>query len=134
MKTPAFVILYLIVMLFTYLWRVMAIGFADGMTRGGFPYEEAMDVSMSVMHICMFINYVILAWICRSRGKMVDKKWLPAFPLIGCFFDMILSFIPLIPTIMNILALVMGLSDGKQEVKVVYVEKPSTETQQPEKA
>lgn len=127
MKTPTYVILYLIFMSFTYLWRLISIGIVEGMAKSGISYEEALDITASMIHICMFINYVILAYICRSRGKVLNKKWLAALPLVGCFFDMVLIFIPLVPTIMNILALVMGLSDGKQEVKVVYVEKPSSE-------
>ncbi len=130
MKTPAFVILYLIVMLFTYLWRMAVIG---GVMDSGTTAEDVKNMA-SVVNWLLFFNYVILALIANSRGKKIDKRYLVAFPLIGGFFDLILGFIPLVPTIMNILALVMGLSEGKQEVKVVYVEKPSTETQQPEKA
>lgn len=120
MKTPAFVILYLIVMLFTYLWRAVVVG---GAFDSNTTVEDVKNVA-AVVNWLLFFNYVILALIANSRGKKIEKRYLVAFPVIGCFFDMILTFIPLVPTIMNILALVMGLSDGKQEVKVVYVEAP----------
>lgn len=88
--------------------------------------EQISNVAVGI-NVMLFLNYVILAIITYFRGKKIDKKYLIAFPLIGGFFDMVLVFIPLVPTIMNILALVLGLSDGKQEVKVVYVEKPTSE-------
>lgn len=120
MKTPAFVILYLIVMLFTYLWRAAVVG---GAMDSSTTIEDVKNIG-AIANWLLFFNYVILALIANSRGKKIEKRYLVAFPVIGGFFDLILGFIPLVPTIMNILALVMGLSDGKQEVKVVYVEAP----------
>lgn len=123
MKTPTYVILYLIVMLFTYIWRMVIAG---GAVDSGTTVEDFKNMA-SVVNWLLFFNYIVLALIANSRGKKIGKRYLVALPIIGCFFDMVLIFIPLVPTIMNILALVMGLSDGKQEVKVVYVEKPASE-------
>jgi hypothetical protein len=130
MKTPTFVILYLIVMLFTYVWRMAVVG---GAMDGGTTVEDVKNMA-SVVNWILFFNYVVLALIANSRGKKIEKKYLVAFPIIGGFFDVLLGFIPLVPTIMNILALVFGLSDGKQEVKVVYVEKPTSETKSESKS
>nr|DAL93415.1 MAG TPA: hypothetical protein [Caudoviricetes sp.] len=130
MKTPAFVILYLIVMMFTYIWRAAAVGSAlDASTSP----QDVADVG-AVANWLLFFNYVLLLVIAYYRGKKIDKKYLVAFPVIGGFFDIILAFIPLIPTVMNILALVMGLSDSKQNVKVVYVEAPKDTKQEEAKA
>lgn len=118
MKTPLFVVLYLVIMMFTYLWRYVVLGAPVNATP-----EQIKNVTLGI-NIILFLNYVILAIIAYFRGKKIDKKYLVSFPLIGGFFDLVLVFIPLVPTIMNILTLVMGLSDGKQEVKVVYVEAP----------
>lgn len=130
MKTPAFVILYLIVMLFTYIWRAAAVGSAlDASTTP----QDVAGVG-AVANWLLFFNYVFLLIIAYYRGKKIEKKYLVAFPVIGGFFDIILAFIPLIPTVMNILALVMGLSDNKQNVKVVYVEAPKETKQEEAKA
>lgn len=119
MKTPTFVILYLIVMLFTYLWRATVVGSA---MDANMTVKDVQDAAV-IVNWLMFFNYVLLATIAYYRGKKIDKKYLIALPIIGGFFDVILAFIPLVPTIMNILTLVFGLSEGKQEVKVVYVDK-----------
>lgn len=80
-----------------------------------------------------FFNYVFLLIIAYYRGKKL-KEVSGSFPCYWWLFDIILAFIPLIPTVMNILALVMGLSDNKQNVKVVYVEAPKETKQEEAKA
>lgn len=128
MKTPFFVILYLVIMMFTYLWRAVIFGAPASATP-----EEIRNVTLGI-NVILFLNYIILIVIAYFRGKKIDKKYLVAFPLIGGFFDMVLVFIPFVPTIMNVLTLIVGLSDGKQEIRVVYVEKPTSETKSESKS
>lgn len=123
MKTAVFVISYLVVMLFTYLWRF---AFFSSMMQPGMTSEDVGGMSL-VMHFILLMNYLLLIWIAYARGKRIDKKYLAALPLIGGFFDIILVVIPFVPTLMNLAALILGLSDGQP--KVIYVQQaPAPET------
>lgn len=121
MKTPAFVILYLIVMIFTYFWRFAGFG---AVVDENATAESIKDAA-SVTNWLLFFNYVLLVVIAYFRGKKIDKKYLAALPVIGGLFDLVLAFIPFVPTIMNILALVLGLSDNKPQVVYVKEQKDS---------
>lgn len=116
MKTPVFVILYLFVMMFTYLWRF---AFVSGVMQAGTTAEDISSMSL-VMHCMLLLNYLILIWIAYARGKKLDKKYLAALPLIGGFFDILLVIIPFVPTLMNLAVLVLGLSESQP--KVIYVQ------------
>lgn len=113
-------------MLFTYLWRIAFVGAAIETTS-----LQDINIMADVVNWILLFNYVILIFIANSRGKIIEKRYLVAFPVIGGFFDILLVFIPMIPTVMNILALVIGLSDSSP--KVIYVQTP-TETNQSKKA
>ena len=61
----------------------------------------------------MFVCYI------KKYQKIVfrwyKKSWLIAFPLVGAIFDVVLMFIPFVPTVMNILGLVFGMITPKKE-------------------
>jgi hypothetical protein len=40
-----------------------------------------------------------------------------AFPVAGAVFDILLGFIPFIPTLFNILTIIFGVMKGKEEAK-----------------
>ena len=54
---------------------------------------------------------VMLAVVASIRGKLIGKPYLLAFPVIALIFDLtpVLSSVPLVPTIMHVLALVLGV-------------------------
>ena len=61
---------------------------------------------------------IVLAW---SRGANMDKKWLIIFPILGALFDLApgLSVIPLVPTVMHLLAIVLGVVGAKSTEAMV---------------
>jgi hypothetical protein len=61
------------------------------------------------MHLFALFALIGLAWF---RGENIDKKWLVIFPCLALIFDLtpILSNIPLVPTVMNLLATILGVA------------------------
>lgn len=57
------------------------------------------------------ICLIVLVLITIIRGKAVRKNWLVIFPIIAAVFDLmpILSWIPLIPTVMHLFAIILGV-------------------------
>lgn len=106
MSNTNFLIIYLIVMVLTYLWRLVFIGAA---IDGG-----DIDSMVNIMNSLLFFSYVIMAYVAYKRGKAIGKGYLTAFPIVGGVFDLILVFIPFVPTIMNIITIVIGMPDSKQ--------------------
>ena len=106
MSNTKFLIIYLIFMTLTYLWRFAFVGAS---------FDEGADVEGmgSAMNILMFMSYVVMAYVAYSRGKSIEKGYLVAFPIVGAVFDLILIFVPFVPTIMNIVTIVLGVPDDK---------------------
>lgn len=111
--TPFFIGLYLLFMIPTYILPYFGSNsvIMDGIARtGGY---QGPNVGFWIHFICLLL-LVVLAKIRTSR---LTKKYLFIFPLLALAFDMIpiLSSIPLIPTVMHVLALVMGVTLAKQD-------------------
>ncbi|NMH65704.1 hypothetical protein [Shewanella salipaludis] len=106
MSNTKFLIIYLIVMVLTYFWRFAFVGaaFGDGADIEGMG---------NAMNTIMFLSYAVMAYVAYSRGKTIGKGYLVAFPIVGAVFDLILIFIPFVPTIMNIITIVLGMPDSK---------------------
>ena len=106
MSNIIFLIIYLIFMILTYFWRFgfLAIAFEDGANI------EGIGIAIEVL---MFLSYAGMACVAYSRGKAIGKSYLVAFPIVGAVFDLILIFIPFVPTIMNIITIVLGMPDSK---------------------
>lgn len=106
MSNTKFLIIYLIFMVFTYLWRFAFIGAA---------FQDGADIAGmgNTMIALMLLSYAIMAYVAYSRGKAIDKGYLVAFPIVGAVFDLILIFIPFVPTVMNIITIVLGMPDNK---------------------
>lgn len=107
MSNVKFLILYIILMVPTYFWRFGLIG---SVMEGGDDFESRNSTVM----VLLLISYVGMAIVAYSRGKKSGKKYLFAFPIVGGVFDLILLFIPFVPTVMNIITIVMGMSDDKE--------------------
>jgi CDP-diglyceride synthetase len=107
MSNVKFLILYIILMVPTYFWRFVLIGSA---MDGGDDFERLTDTVM----VLFLLSYVGMALVSYFRGKQSGKKYLFAFPIVGAVFDLILIFIPFAPTVMNIITIVMGMSDTKE--------------------
>ncbi len=61
---------------------------------------------------CLFV-LVAITWL---RGCSVNKQWIVIFPAIAGIFDLTpgLSLVPLLPTLMHVIALVMGVRGSKE--------------------
>jgi hypothetical protein len=78
----------------------------------------------STVLIIMTINYLLLIFVAFLRSRRVKKPYLIVFPIIAAVFDIILMFIPFVPTVMNIVALIVGsTSNNPVVVQVVKEEK-----------
>lgn len=114
----AFFVLYLLFLLPTYYLPyvgsnssvVNAIGAAVG--AGLSPQFWA--------HIASLFVLVVVTWL---RGCAISKQWIVVFPLIAAVFDMTpgLSLIPLLPTAMHVVALIMGARGATSTEQVTRV-------------
>ena len=59
------------------------------------------------LHLFCLVALCVLTYL---RGKIVDKMWLLVFPFLALVFDLmpVLTWIPLVPTVMHLLAIVLG--------------------------
>ena len=107
MSNTKFLIIYLIFMTLTYLWRFAFIGAAidDG--------ANVEDMG-GAMNFLMFFSYAVMSYVAYSRGKEIGKSYLVSFPIVGAVFDLILIFVPFVPTIMNIVTIILGMPNDKR--------------------
>ena len=101
-----FVPLYLVFMIPTYYLPYIGsnsavIGAIRAADEAGNPYFW--------LHLAALLVLVVITWF---RGVLIDKKWLLIFPLLATVFDLapLLSFIPLVPTVMHLLAIILGVA------------------------
>lgn len=104
---PAFVTLYLLFMIPTYY-----LGFfgSNSLLLNAVGQASGMDLSPQFwMHFGAMLVLCALTWM---RGRDADKYWIVIFPLLASVFDFVpvLSSIPLIPTVMHLLAIIIGVS------------------------
>lgn len=108
MSSAKFLTIYLIAMVFTYLWRIFYFSAA---------FEDGADIDSlaNTVLILMLISYAVMSYVAYQRGKAIDKGHLVAFPIVGAVFDIILAFVPFVPTVMNIITIVIGMPDKKMD-------------------
>lgn len=65
------------------------------------------------MHAWCLVMLVLLAWM---RGHVTSRKYIPIFSVVAAVFDLTpgLSMVPLVPTIMHLLALILGATAAVQ--------------------
>lgn len=103
----AFLVLFLVPATFTYLSGILLVGAVFG---EGASAEEAGSARVSYLAIC----YAVMAFACWLRGRATDRKWLIAFPILGGVFDMFLGFVPFVPSVLNLVVLILGLQSKKE--------------------
>lgn len=66
------------------------------------------------VHLLALLVLVAVTW---GRAAFIDKKWVVVFPVLATIFDLapVLNIIPLVPTVMHILALVLGSIDKRPQ-------------------
>lgn len=101
-----FVILYLLFMLPTY--YLPYLGSNSAVVGAVGATAEAGITPAFWLHLGALIVLCVVTWF---RGVLVDKKWLIIFPVLATVFDLApgLSLIPLIPTVMHLLAIILGV-------------------------
>ena len=103
MNLFVFLVLYLFFMIPTYVIRFVLV--SSFFEENG--AEQAVEMATGV-NVLLAICLSLLILIGLFRGLRIGKPWLVVFPVIAFVFDMVLVFIPLVPTVMHILALVLG--------------------------
>ena len=104
-KTPVFVVLYILFMIPTYFLPYAG----SNSIIVGTAAAEAGDMHLAFwLHLITLLALIRIAW---SRGSLIGKGWLVIFPILAAIFDFIpgLSSIPLIPTVMHLLAIILGV-------------------------
>lgn len=111
-STPAFILLYFSFMVPTYILPyfgsnsllITGVAAAGGYTGPNVGFW---------IHLSCLIALVVIA---KIRTARLTKGYLYIFPLLALAFDLIpvLSSIPLIPTFMHVVTLVMGVALAKQ--------------------
>jgi hypothetical protein len=117
MSAGKFLFIYLFFMLPTYVWRwVFAAGAVGAAMSNDGDSESAINSMRYATYVLLTISYVVMCFAAHRRGAANNRKFLIAFPLVGGFFDIVLGFIPFVPTIFNVLAIVFGsMSRAREE-------------------
>jgi hypothetical protein len=108
-----FVILYLLFMLPTYFLPYLGSNSAVIGTLGA--VADAGVNPAFWPHLGSLIILIVVTWF---RGALIDKKWLIIFPILATVFDLVpgLSSIPIIPTVMHLLVIILGVAGAKAAV------------------
>ena len=123
-NTVTFVILYILFMLTTYFLPYLgsnsvvigAVGQVAASANNASPFAGVNPAFW--LHLFALL---VLILVTGFRGAFVDKMWLIIFPILAAIFDLVpgLSFIPLVPTVMHLLAIILGVSAVKAVVPIV---------------
>ncbi len=110
-NAPVFVIAYIIFMIPTYFlpyagsnsFILHSVDAAAGTQALNFAFWLHMGTML------------VLCFLCWVRGAYVGKAWLLIFPILAIVFDFVpgLSMIPLVPTVMHLLAIILGVAGAK---------------------
>ena len=106
-NAPVFVIAYIIFMLPTYYLPYVG---SNSAVIGALGAAAGAGVNPAFwIHIGAML---VLCFLCWVRGAYVGKSWLIVFPILAIVFDFVpgLSAIPLIPTVMHLLAIILGVA------------------------
>jgi hypothetical protein len=120
-NAAVFVILYILLMAPTYYLPYLG---SNSAVIGGLGQIAAGVGDVSPLaginpafwpHLGALILLIVITWF---RGAFVDKKWLIIFPILAAVFDLApaLNFIPLVPTVMHVLAIILGVAGTKAAV------------------
>ena len=114
---PSYVGLYLLFMLPTYILPY----FGSNSLTANAIYAAAGAASgvgfagnlLFLVHILCLGALCLLAWL---RGSEIGKTWIVTLPIVASVFDIVpgLSMIPLVPTVMHVIAIVTGVSGQPQ--------------------
>lgn len=110
-NAPVFVVAYILFMLPTYYLPYVgsnsSVLHGIDAAAGGKALNFAFWLHMGSM--------LMLCFLCWVRGAYVSRGWLIVFPILAIVFDFVpgLSSIPMIPTFMHLLAIILGVVGAK---------------------
>ncbi len=110
-NAPVFIIAYILFMLPTYFLPYA--GSNSSVLHGMDAAQGTQNMNFAFwLHMGALL---VLCFLCWVRGAYVGKGWLIIFPILAIFFDFVpgLSSIPLVPTVMHLLAMIMGVVGAK---------------------
>ena len=106
-----FAVLYLALMLSTYFLPYLrsTVGIASVLAGSQSMFNGAM-----FFLVLQVVALALMAGITFIRGGITGRAWIVIFPILALVFDIvpILSLIPFVPTVMHIIAIVMGVQPG----------------------
>jgi hypothetical protein len=103
----------------TYVISYLKIGFAFGIAgeminQRGVINSDSLDTVSLMFSLATGACYVGMSVITNKWGNVVGKKWLVSMPVIGGVFDALIG-IPIIPSILCIIGLILGLTSDSLE-------------------
>jgi len=115
-NTAVFAILYTLFIIPTYLLPYVGSN-SSILNAGGIASGAGLNPAFW-LHIISLVILVIVAWF---RGANIGKTWLVIFPFLALVFDLTpgLSAIPLVPTVMHLLAIILGVIGVKTSTVAV---------------
>ncbi len=110
-NTAVYVILYLLFMIPTYYLPYVGSN-SSALNTMGVASGAGMNPAFWA-HLGTLTVLVFLSW---CRGSVIDKGWLVILPILATVFDLTpgLSSIPFVPTIMHLLAIILGVTGISQ--------------------
>lgn len=110
---PTFAILYILAMIPTYILPYMGSNSATLSVAGaatGYGFYPLFWV-----HLAFLLILCVLAY---CRGTLVAKVWIVILPILALIFDLVpgLNIIPLVPTVMHLIAVIVGLSSKRVDL------------------
>jgi len=107
-----FVLLYLVLMIPTYILPYL--GSNSSVLNAAAASGGAINPGL-IVHAISLLLLVVITWF---RGNLIGKAWLIIFPILAAVFDLVpgLNFIPLVPTVMHLLAIILGVAGAQAAV------------------
>lgn len=112
-SAPVFAILYILFMLPTYFLPYLGSNSAGmiAIQQSAMSASQGGTLFFTFVHLACLAVLVLITFV---RAQFVGKMWLVVFPFLAAVFDFVpgLSIIPLVPTVMHLLAIVIGVSSS----------------------
>ncbi len=110
MNAVVFALLYIVCMIPTY--ALPYLGSNSGAVNTTVLAASGGMSPLFLVHAATLVAAIVLAlW----RGKSTRRLWLVIFPVLAAVFDLIpvLNWVPLVPTVMHLLAVILGVMGGQ---------------------
>ena len=114
LSSGAFLAMFLVPFILTYVVGWLSPFLGLGSLGAAMAGDDTFSWSWLAGKAFLAALYICMAAASFLRGVANDTKWAVAFPLAAGVFDVVpgLSWIPFVPTILNVIALVVGVRAG----------------------